>query len=304
MPKRPSRIGLRATALPAAAGESPSRGARVWWLGQAGFLIRGPEAAFIIDPYLSDSLAEKYRGREFPHVRMMPVPIQPDQLAPVDAVLVTHGHTDHLDPGTLPGLAAANPRAVFVLPRAVVNLALERGVPGERILSCTAGESVSVPRSRGGATDVTGGAGGTVDVNAVASAHERLATDEEGNHLYLGYVFTLGGVTFYHSGDSVPYPGLVEVLAPQSIDVALLPVNGRDEYRASRGVPGNFTVAEARELAGKIGASYVVAHHFGMFDFNTVSRTEAKQALQIEEKRASRRTEPILPEVGIVYHFA
>ena len=196
MPKRPSRIGLRATALPAAAGESPSRGARVWWLGQAGFLIHGPEAAFIIDPYLSDSLAEKYRGREFPHVRMMPVPIQPDQLAPVDAVLVTHGHTDHLDPGTLPGLAAANSRAVFVLPRALVDLAVERGVPGERTLSCTAGESVSVPRSRGGPTDVTGRPGGTVLVNAIASAHEQLATDEEGNHLYLGYVFTVGGVTF------------------------------------------------------------------------------------------------------------
>ena len=94
------------------------------------------------------------------------------------------------------------------------------------------------------------------------------------------------------------------MLAPQSIDVALLPVNGRDAYRASCGVPGNFTVAEGRELAERIGARYVVAHHFGMFDFNTVSRTEAKRALQIEKKRASRRTEPILPEVGIVYHFA
>jgi L-ascorbate metabolism protein UlaG (beta-lactamase superfamily) len=52
--------------------ELAPRTLRLYWLGQAGFLIdAAPEHAprplrLLIDPYLSDSLAEKYRGKEFP----------------------------------------------------------------------------------------------------------------------------------------------------------------------------------------------------------------------------------------------
>jgi hypothetical protein len=37
-------------------------GPALYWLGQAGFLVRTPRYTFLIDPYLSDSLAMKYRG--------------------------------------------------------------------------------------------------------------------------------------------------------------------------------------------------------------------------------------------------
>ncbi len=50
------------------------------------------------------------------------------------------------------------------------------------------------------------------------------------------------------SGDCVPYAGLDVALAKRRIDIALLPVNGRDDFRRSHGVPGNFTVDEARPI--------------------------------------------------------
>ncbi len=50
---------------------------RIQWLGQAGFLIDSKLGRIIIDPYLSDSLAVKYRGKRFEHVRMMPIPVNP-----------------------------------------------------------------------------------------------------------------------------------------------------------------------------------------------------------------------------------
>jgi len=56
----------------------------------------------LIDPYLSDFLAEKYQGAEFPHLRMMQAPIEPSRLADLDWVFCTHRHSDHMDPGTLP----------------------------------------------------------------------------------------------------------------------------------------------------------------------------------------------------------
>ena len=100
----------------------PADGVSLYWLGQAGFLIRAGGRTLLIDPYLSDSLAEKYRGTRFPHERMMPPPIAIGELPPVDCVLVTHQHTDHMDPQTLAPIAKAFPACRFIVPRASTHL--------------------------------------------------------------------------------------------------------------------------------------------------------------------------------------
>ena len=66
----------------------------------------------------------------------------------------------------------------------------------------------------------------------------------------------------YHSGDCVPYDGLKFRLAEQNVDAALLPVNGRDEYRKSNGVPGNFTVKEAAQLCVEAGIDVIFPSPF------------------------------------------
>lgn len=52
------------------------------------------------------------------------------------------------------------------------------------------------------------------------------------------------------------------------IDIALLPINGRDPVR---GVAGNFNSEQAAALAKEIGAGLVIPCHYEMFEFNTVS---------------------------------
>ncbi len=230
------------------------RGAAVWWLGQAGFLIAQGGLRIVIDAYLSDSLAEKYRGKAFSHTRMMPPPVAPDGLTGIDWLLCTHGHTDHMDPGTIPALLATNPQARVLAPRAERARALERGVPPERLVLIDAGETVDL---------------GGVRCTATPSAHEEM-TRAEGGFLYLGYVLSGAGVTLWHSGDTIPWGGQAEWLAPFRVDLALLPVNGRDAQRAANGVPGNLTMAEAITLTDAIGARSMIAHHFGLFDFNTL----------------------------------
>ncbi len=42
----------------------------LWWLGQSGFLIQWQGKHLLLDPYLSDSLTEKYADTDKPHVRM------------------------------------------------------------------------------------------------------------------------------------------------------------------------------------------------------------------------------------------
>ena len=49
----------------------------------------------------------------------------------------------------------------------------------------------------------------------------------------------------------------------------LLPVNGRSAILTARGVPGNMTLDEAVEVGRAVGTGSIVAHHHGMFAFNT-----------------------------------
>ncbi|WP_055479221.1 MBL fold metallo-hydrolase [Sphaerimonospora mesophila] len=236
---------------------------RALWLGQAGFLLTSPagrtaeegEQHLLIDPYLSDSLARKYKGTIFPHVRMRPAPVAVNELPPLRAVLCSHAHTDHMDPDTLAPLMAAQPHLRLACPRAVLDEALRRSAASPSRLDPLAdGESVAY---------------GPFTVTAVPSAHEERVVDEHGDDRYLGYVVDAGGTRVYHSGDCAPWDGLAERLSGLDIDVALLPVNGRDARRLANGVPGNFDFAEAVELCALSGIETLVPHHWGMFDFNT-----------------------------------
>jgi L-ascorbate metabolism protein UlaG (beta-lactamase superfamily) len=223
------------------------------WLGQAGFLIESDTIRVVIDPYLSDSLSVKYAWKKFPHTRMQPIPFEPSTLRNVSLVLCTHGHSDHMDPGTLPVIAEASPDCMFICPSSEKGKAAERGVPRGRIIGLDDGEKFD----------------GDINVAAIASAHETLASDDEGRSLYLGYVIEIDGYRIYHSGDCVPYEGLAERLRALNIDAALLPVNGRDSFRNENGIPGNFTVVEAAALCREAGIGLLIPHHFGMFAFNT-----------------------------------
>ncbi|MBD1556339.1 MBL fold metallo-hydrolase [Vibrio sp. S9_S30] len=247
----------------------------LYWLGQAGFLVRTKQASWLIDPYLSDSLAEKYQGKHYPHIRMMPAPITVEDLAFVHGVLCTHKHTDHMDASTLIPLFQhpLNAQAFMLAPRAEKQEALARsGLPNERIRWISDGEEVDLSES--------------LSVHATLAAHEGVERDDQGNSRFLGYILKVAlqadsqekhastqnkkTLTIWHSGDCVPYDGLVDTLIEHQPDVALLPVNGRDERRASHGIPGNFHLEEAVSLCKQTGIKHLIAHHFDLFEFNTI----------------------------------
>ncbi|TVR32117.1 MAG: MBL fold metallo-hydrolase [Spirochaetaceae bacterium] len=283
---------LPCAAVPLQREEMPAGVAlRIHWLGQAGFLIDSRGLRLVIDPYLSDSLAEKYRGKRFAHTRMMAPPIAPSQLCDVDWVLSTHSHTDHLDPGTLPLLAQSNPACRFLVPRSAESAALQRGVPADRLVLCNTGDSITLP-----GTAVSAAA---ARVAVTPAAHEQRQLDDAGNDIFLGYVIDFNGVTVYHSGDTVPFAGLRTALAGCAVDIALLPVNGRDEQRTANGVPGNMTLDEAIDLACELDVVALIGHHFDMFDFNTLDRGWGED--RIAERLPNKQDRYLLARPGLCY---
>ncbi|MGV3558303.1 MBL fold metallo-hydrolase [Larkinella arboricola] len=224
----------------------------VWWLGQSGFLVQWQGRSILFDPYLSDSLTVKYANTDKPHIRMSERVVDPAQLAEIDVVTSSHNHTDHLDAETLLPLFRTNPKTQFVIPEAnrlfvADRLNYDRNFP----IGLNDGETVEVA--------------GFI-VHGVPAAHNDLERDAQGRCRFMGFVVQAGPWTLYHSGDTLWYDGMAEILKPFAIDVAFLPINGN---KPERRVAGNLNPEEAARLGREIGARLVIPHHYHLFEFNT-----------------------------------
>jgi len=226
----------------------------LWWLGQSGFLVQWQDQHLLLDPYLSDSLTAKYANTDKPHIRMTARVVAPERLNFIDVVTSSHNHTDHLDGETLIPLRQANPNLQLVIPEANRTFVAER-------LGCNPAWPLGV--EDGTAVTISG-----FTISGVPAAHEQFDQDANGRHKFLGYIVQCGPWTLYHSGDTIWYQGMVEKLRGWSIDIAMLPINGR---ALERRVAGNLDGVEAAALAKEIGAGLVIASHFEMFTFNTAS---------------------------------
>lgn len=229
--------------------EVGERSLALWGLGQVGVTIKGPTGVLYVDPYLTDSDGE---GGSLP--RTFPPPLAPAKVTNASAVLLTHNHIDHTDPDTVLPLSAASPEARFVAPFTSRDTLVEAGLDGSRIVVPEVGEPVEVS----GAT-----------VTAVPSAHTELEYDAERGYPYLGYVIEWNGVTVYHAGDTVVYDGLIETLSAWDIDLAFVPINGRDYFRTQRGIIGNTDFRETAELTEVLDIGLILPTHYDLIEGNT-----------------------------------
>lgn len=224
----------------------------LWWLGQSGFLIHYNSTNLLIDPYLSESLTRKYADTNKPHLRMSELVIAPEKLDFIDIVSSSHNHTDHLDGDTLIPLLQANPSIQMIIPEANRRFVTERiHMPMSYPVGMNDGQQIKL---------------GQVIFHGIPAAHNELERDEQGHCKFMGYVIEIGGKKIYHSGDTLLFEGMTELLAPFQLDLALLPINGNDP---TRGVAGNLSIDEAIELGLSIGAKLTIPCHYDMFRFNT-----------------------------------
>jgi len=221
-----------------------------WWLGQHTFIVKVSGKIIYIDPWFAPWEA-----------RQTPTLLDYSEGQHADIVLVTHGHGDHLCPETLKQMVSASPNAIFVCPRTEAHrLREEAGVPDNRIR----------PIDAGGVIEIEG-----AKITAIKSKHETFDEHLEHGFPYLGYVVEIGGVTFYHAGDTIMYDGLLTTLQQwKHFDAMFLPINGRDAVRFKANCMGNFTFQEAAELAGELKPSVAVPAHYDMFIGNQEDPTK------------------------------
>jgi L-ascorbate 6-phosphate lactonase len=210
----------------------------VWWLGQAGFIIKSPQGVLtVMDPYLSDScgLAAETIGANF-H-RVFPPPISPADLGGVDLYILTHSHQDHLDPETLQTYREAGGNGPFLAP-AETNLKLQSlGVPQSEIVPMWPNKVFTIR-----------------DISFRAT----LAIPFGGDDLtHVGYLISIqNGPTFYFTGDTAYHEVLGICIAEHKPDVMFTVINGM--WR-------NLGPAEAAQLAHRIQPKVVIPYHYDLF---------------------------------------
>ncbi len=243
-----------------------SSGFKVWWLAQSGFLIKWQGKYLLFDPYLSDSLSVKYQNTDKPHVRMSELVVLPQDLDFIDIVTSSHNHTDHLDAETLMPILEKNKDIKFIIPEANRSFVVDR-------MKC----DVAFPI---GLNDGLSFEHKGFKITGIPAAHNLVERNEKNECKFMGFVAEFGDFSVYHSGDTLWFEGLEQILKPYAVDVAFLPINGN---KLERKVAGNLTADEAARLGKAIDAKLVIPHHYHLFAFNTENPQRFVEACQIHQ---------------------
>ncbi|MEM1180367.1 MAG: MBL fold metallo-hydrolase [Acidobacteriota bacterium] len=211
--------------------------AQVVWLGHASFLVQLGGVNVLIDPLLGPVLGT-YRRYQKPGLTV-------DQLPPIDVLLITHGHRDHLDLWTVRRLDLTT---AVVTPSGLGDFF--------RRLGFTDVHELDWWRSVGRA--------GLRFTLAPARHWSRRGLTDLNASLWGSYVIEGDGPTIYHGGDSAYWRGFREIgeRFPE-IDCALLPIGAYDPAWFME--HAHMNPEQAGQAFLDLGARRFVPMHYGTY---------------------------------------
>jgi L-ascorbate metabolism protein UlaG (beta-lactamase superfamily) len=252
----------------------PSTGLRITWLGHSTQLIEIDGVTVLSDPIFGGRASPfTWAGPE----AWYPPPIPLAELPPLDAVLISHDHYDHLQVETIQALATLDTR--FIVPLGVGAHLAYWGVPESHITEVDWWDRVPL---------------GPVELVATPARHAsgRQLLDQN-RTLWAGFALLGPKHRVYFSGDTGLFPDLDTIgerLGP--FDVALIEVGAYD-----RAWPDwHMGPEQAVRANSMVSSALLIPVHWGLWSLASHGWTEPVERVLAEA--TSRQVATFVPRPG------
>jgi len=231
----------------------------VTWVGHATLLVQLDGVNVLTDPHFSERASPViFAGPR----RLNPPGLAFEALPPIDVVVISHDHYDHLDRRSVERLAATH-KPLFLVPLGLK--AWFRGLGIERVLELDWWESRRV---------------GTLSVTLAPVQHWSARTPFDTDcRLWGGWALAGRERRVFFAGDTGYYEGLREIgarLGP--FDLALVSISAYEPPSIMRMT--HTTPEESLRIFTDLGARTFVAMHWGTFDMSDEPLDEPPRRLR------------------------
>ncbi|MEU0405113.1 MBL fold metallo-hydrolase [Streptomyces sp. NPDC006197] len=226
----------------------PATGLRLTWMGHSGVLAEIDGHRVLFDPVWGD------RCSPFPFAgpkRLHPVPVPLAELGPVDVVVISHDHYDHLDLPTIKALATTD--TLFAVPLGV-GAHLERwGVPASRLRELDWNESTEV---------------GELRLTATPARHFCGRGLRNKQHtLWASWVVRGPAHRIFHSGDTGYFSGFRDIGAAHGpFDATMIQIGAYSEFWTDIHMTPAEGMRAHLDLQGGAPGGVLLPIHWGTFN--------------------------------------
>jgi N-acyl-phosphatidylethanolamine-hydrolysing phospholipase D len=251
----------------------------VTWIGHATVLVQMGHATFLTDPTWSGTASPlRWLGPR----RFVAPGVALDALPPIDFVVISHNHYDHLDLPTLQALAARRPATRFYVPAGNGALLREAGIV--RVHELDWGDTASE---------------GALTIHCLPAQHwSQRGLGDRREALWASWAVTGGGRRLYFGGDSGYAPhfeAIGRALGP--FDLAALPIGAYEPHAMM--APWHLNPEEAVRAGNDLRASRLFGMHFGTFDLSDEPLAEPARRFRAAGATADREPDQLwLLDVG------
>jgi len=252
----------------------------VTFIGHASFFVQIGGRNVVIDPNFARWLFVLKRLRR-PGLRVRDLP-------PIDLVLVTHAHFDHLHRPSLRAIVQNNIRARGVAPTIIVPSHVSD-------LVSDLGFSKIIELDWWNSTQVA-----NLEVTHVPSRHWGARILKDSHRGYGGFVLRSGEHSVYHAGDTAYFSGFREIGRRLSPELALLPIGAYNppQFRNVHANP-----ADATQAFLDLKARWMVPMHYGTFRLSHEPIDEPLQLLDEEARSAGIKEKVVVLQEGVTKFF-
>ncbi len=222
--------------------------ATVTWVGHSTLLVQMDHLTFLTDPIWSESPSPiSFLGPR----RFVKPGIAIDKLPPIDFVVVSHNHYDHLDLPTLVTLSERDPETRFFVP--IGNGELLRNAGVQNVEEFDWGDSIEL---------------GELTIHCLPARHwSKRSLADERKALWSSWAMTGSDRRFFFSGDTGYFAGFAKIgkiLGP--FDLVAVPIGAYEPVQMMR--DSHLNPEEAVRAALDLEADRAIAIHFGTFDLS------------------------------------